>query len=148
MFQQPGVHPSHLRKEDSGIKTSLLQQIVLGIKMISYESYGTILPESAVNFTTKQFIFSGLMIHSCAVCTILLNIQLWYNNAEEIGFDSVFHSFIPKKTLPTFSHQWKWMSTKAKFSIGDLHSRKGIESSDTPEKQMFKNKEDPSVDIE
>lgn len=82
----------------------LLQQIVFGIKMISYECYGTILAESAVNFTTKQFIFSGLMIHSCAVCTILLDVQLWYNNAEEIGFDSVFHSFIPKITLPTFSH--------------------------------------------
>ncbi len=72
--------------------------------MISYECYGTILAERASGSTTKQFIFSALMIHSCAVCTIRLDIQLWDDKAEEIGFDSVFHSFIPKITLPMISH--------------------------------------------
>lgn len=91
------------------LKPPLFQQIVLGIwaEMISYECYGTILAERASDSTTKQFIFSALMIHSCAVCTIRLDVQLQDDKAEEIGFDSVFHSFIPKITLPMISHLWQ-----------------------------------------
>lgn len=51
--------------------------------------------------------FSGLKIHSCAVFDFFfLNKQLRVSlkKMEEIGFDSVFHSFISEITSPLIPH--------------------------------------------
>lgn len=108
LYSQAHIHHTYASKTVV-LKPPLFQQIVLGIwaEMISYECYGTILAERASDSTTKQFIFSAFMIHSCAVCTIRLNVQLRDDKVEEIGFDSVFHSFISKITLPMISHPWQ-----------------------------------------